>query len=75
MTSEPAITKTSTSKRAISETDIVGEVVTKLSLDTNHTQIENDNFVINNGAKNDASFEEKPKKRKKRVQPLLVSTK
>mmetsp|Transcript_11248 Transcript_11248/g.28468 ORF Transcript_11248/g.28468 Transcript_11248/m.28468 type:complete len:723 (+) Transcript_11248:102-2270(+) len=75
MTSEPDITKPSTSKRAISETDIVGEVVTKLSLDTNHTQMEKGNCVINNGAKNDASFEEKPKKKKKRVQPLLVSTK
>ncbi len=68
-TSTSAMTKTSTSKRALSETDIVGEAVTKLSLETNNSRIEN------NGVKTDTSLEGKPKKKKKRVQPLLVSAK
>jgi len=68
-TSTTAMAKPSTSKRGISETDIVGDVVTKLSLDANTSQIEN------NVIKNDISMEEIPKKKKKRVQPLLVSTK
>jgi len=53
-------TKIVTAKRAISETEVVGEAVTKLSLD--HV---NDNQI------NDAG---KPKKKKKRIQPLLVSS-
>jgi len=58
------IAKMATAKRAISETEIVGEAVTKLSLDNSK------NSKVN---KTEAAGE-KPKKKKKRVQPLLISS-
>jgi len=72
--SQSAIKKKTTTKRAVSETEIVGDVVTKLSLDNNNVQsVRNKN--INNGGEVILSSEKKPKKKKKRVQPFLVSSK
>lgn len=72
-TSTPAIKKP-TSKRAISETEIVGEVVTKLSLESNNIQSTGDK-ITNDCVKVALASQEKPKKKKKRVQPFLVSSK
>lgn len=72
--SAKAIKKISTTKRAISETEIVGEVVTKLSLDNNNIRnVSNENTNIIGEVV--ISSEGKPKKKKKRVQPFLVSSK
>jgi hypothetical protein len=60
--SAQATTNMTTAKRAISETEIVGEAVTKLSL----------GGEVNKAAA--AAAGEKPKKKKKRVQPQLIST-
>jgi chromatin assembly factor 1 subunit B len=66
------MTSSSTSKRGISdtETETVGAAVTKLSLDTNNAATSADN--TSGGAS--VGFGEKPKKKKKRVQPLLISS-
>ena len=64
---------TSTSKRAISETEIVGEVVTKLSIDNIKAPVITDQ-TMETGDKNVLSSAEKPKKKKKRIQPLLLSS-
>lgn len=61
--SAQATTNMTTAKRAISETEIVGEAVTKLSL----------GGEVNKAAAA-AAAGEKPKKKKKRVQPQLIST-
>ena len=61
ISSAQATTNITTAKRAISETEIVGEAVTKLSL----------GGEVNKAA---ATAGEKPKKKKKRVQPQLIST-
>ena len=62
ISSAQATTNMTTSKRAISETEIVGEAVTKLSL----------GGEVNIAAA--AAAGEKPKKKKKRIQPQLIST-
>jgi len=70
---KPTFMKAATTKRAISETEIVGEAVTKLSLDNNHCQ----NMICktsDGGDEEKASSGEKPKKKKKRVQTILVSS-
>lgn len=72
LASAPVIMKTSTSKRAISETEIVGEVVTKLSIDNNNNI--NTPVVTDQISKVVFSSSEKPKKKKKRIQPLLLSS-
>jgi len=63
-----------TTKRAISETEIVGEAVTKLSLDNSDRQ-SGSNKITSGGDEVIISSEQKPKKKKKRVQPFLVSSK
>jgi chromatin assembly factor 1 subunit B len=63
-----------TTKRAISETEIVGEAVTKLSLDNSDRQ-SGSNKITSSGEEVIISSEQKPKKKKKRVQPFLVSSK
>lgn len=68
------IKKITTTKRAISETEIVGEVVTKLSLDSKKFESPSSK-IIKGGTEVFISSEEKPKKKKKRVQPSLVSSK
>jgi len=73
LVSTSAIKKIITTKRAISETEIVGEVVTKLSLDNNNIQSASSK-INNNGGEVIISSEVKPKKKKKRVQPFLVSS-
>mmetsp|Transcript_13799 Transcript_13799/g.28985 ORF Transcript_13799/g.28985 Transcript_13799/m.28985 type:complete len:717 (+) Transcript_13799:250-2400(+) len=63
-------TKLTSTKRAISETESMGEAVTKLSLGNNRCE-----SIVGNKTNNNvnASSGEKPKKKKKRVQPLLIS--
>jgi chromatin assembly factor 1 subunit B len=74
LVSTSEIKKITTTKRAISETEIVGEVVTKLSLNNNNIQSASSK-INNNGGEVIISSEAKPKKKKKRVQPFLVSSK
>jgi chromatin assembly factor 1 subunit B len=72
-TSTNLMTSSSTSKRGISdtETENVGAAVTKLSLDTNNNAATS---ADNTSGGASVGFGEKPKKKKKRVQPLLISS-
>eukprot|EP00536_Pseudo-nitzschia_multiseries_P008220 jgi/Psemu1/287654/fgenesh1_pg.206_\ len=71
--STAATTKMAATKRAISETEIVGEAVTKLSLDNNNGETIAASGTSVNIDEVNTSSGEKPKKKKKRVQPLLIS--
>jgi len=71
--SSSATTKMVATKRAISETEIVGEVVTKLSLDNSSGETKPTSKTTDNVDEVNAASGEKPKKKKKRVQPLLIS--
>ncbi|VEU43015.1 unnamed protein product [Pseudo-nitzschia multistriata] len=66
-------TNVAATKRAISETEIVGEAVTKLSLDNNNIGKTISTETKNTAEEGNTSSCEKPKKKKKRVQPLLIS--
>lgn len=61
------------SKRAISETEIVGEAVTKLSLKNDYCETLVSKASDQNDVEVGTSLGEKPKKKKKRVQLLLIS--
>ena len=71
--SVPENQKMKPTKRATSETEIVGEVVTKLSLDNRNTKYVRNKTSHGNG-NGIIPSEEKPKKKKKRVQPFLISS-